>query len=163
MLWRHLSPSLSDQHECYPLRCDVNAQCLLNAGSPTCLCLEGFSGDGQLCVREYFCSTEVEAKFSVICIVCLSKIRIISLILLRLGENVATADQQPCRFHHQAPQQLSRGLPLHPWVLLSVSGHLLLLSWNWVLCLQVNNPWSSTLTVYCYLVFRGVHKLCLMF
>ncbi|XP_044061864.1 pro-epidermal growth factor isoform X2 [Siniperca chuatsi] len=41
---------VSDQNECYSLHCDVNAQCLLNAGSPTCLCLEGFTGDGQLCV-----------------------------------------------------------------------------------------------------------------
>ncbi|XP_071313320.1 pro-epidermal growth factor [Trachinotus anak] len=40
---------VSDQNECYSLRCDVNAQCLLQAGSPTCLCLDGFTGDGQLC------------------------------------------------------------------------------------------------------------------
>uniref|UniRef100_A0A672ZF71 Epidermal growth factor n=1 Tax=Sphaeramia orbicularis TaxID=375764 RepID=A0A672ZF71_9TELE len=45
--------SLSDQNECYSLHCNVNAQCLLNAGSPACLCLEGFTGDGQLCVGEY--------------------------------------------------------------------------------------------------------------
>uniref|UniRef100_A0A3B4T8X9 Epidermal growth factor n=1 Tax=Seriola dumerili TaxID=41447 RepID=A0A3B4T8X9_SERDU len=50
MLCLHMSPSLSDQNECYSLRCDVNAQCLLHAGSPTCLCLEGFTGDGQSCV-----------------------------------------------------------------------------------------------------------------
>uniref|UniRef100_A0A665VMP8 Epidermal growth factor n=1 Tax=Echeneis naucrates TaxID=173247 RepID=A0A665VMP8_ECHNA len=49
----HVSPSLSDQIECYSLRCDVNAHCLLHAGSPACLCLEGFTGDGQLCVGEY--------------------------------------------------------------------------------------------------------------
>ncbi|XP_034739439.1 pro-epidermal growth factor [Etheostoma cragini] len=41
---------VSDQNECYSLRCDVNAQCLLIAGSPTCLCLEGFTGDGHMCV-----------------------------------------------------------------------------------------------------------------
>ncbi|XP_041846789.1 pro-epidermal growth factor [Melanotaenia boesemani] len=41
---------ISDQNECYSLRCDVNAQCLLNAGNPTCLCLDGFTGDGQLCL-----------------------------------------------------------------------------------------------------------------
>ncbi|XP_065815123.1 pro-epidermal growth factor [Labrus bergylta] len=41
---------VSDQNECYSLRCDVNAQCLLIAGSPTCSCVEGFAGDGQLCV-----------------------------------------------------------------------------------------------------------------
>ncbi|XP_074529760.1 pro-epidermal growth factor [Halichoeres trimaculatus] len=40
---------VSDQNECYSLRCDVHAQCLLIAGSPTCRCLEGFTGDGQLC------------------------------------------------------------------------------------------------------------------
>ncbi|KAM3612867.1 uncharacterized protein V6R79_015905 [Siganus canaliculatus] len=41
---------VSDQNECDSPRCDVNAQCLLNAGSPTCLCLPGFTGDGQTCV-----------------------------------------------------------------------------------------------------------------
>ncbi|KAG8003818.1 Pro-epidermal growth factor, partial [Nibea albiflora] len=41
---------VSDQNECYSLGCDVNAQCLMITGSPTCLCLEGFTGDGQLCV-----------------------------------------------------------------------------------------------------------------
>uniref|UniRef100_A0A3Q3MF57 Epidermal growth factor n=1 Tax=Mastacembelus armatus TaxID=205130 RepID=A0A3Q3MF57_9TELE len=41
---------ISDQNECYSLRCGVNAQCLVNAGKPTCLCLQGFTGDGQLCV-----------------------------------------------------------------------------------------------------------------
>ncbi|XP_053179658.1 pro-epidermal growth factor [Scomber japonicus] len=41
---------ISDQNECYSLRCDKNAQCHLTAGSQTCLCLEGFRGDGQLCV-----------------------------------------------------------------------------------------------------------------
>ncbi|XP_035767039.1 pro-epidermal growth factor [Neolamprologus brichardi] len=41
---------ISDQNECYSLRCDVNAQCLLNSGHPNCLCQEGFTGDGQLCV-----------------------------------------------------------------------------------------------------------------
>ncbi|XP_068447771.1 pro-epidermal growth factor [Clinocottus analis] len=41
---------VSDQSECSALGCDVNAQCLLRAGSPSCLCLHGFTGDGQLCV-----------------------------------------------------------------------------------------------------------------
>lgn len=53
----YVSPSPSDQNECYSLRCDVNAQCLHHAGSLTCLCLEGFTGDGQLCVGEYFSSS----------------------------------------------------------------------------------------------------------
>ncbi|XP_072252437.1 pro-epidermal growth factor [Leuresthes tenuis] len=41
---------ISDQNECYSLRCDVKAQCLLDGGNPKCLCLEGFTGDGQICV-----------------------------------------------------------------------------------------------------------------
>ncbi|KAK2848860.1 hypothetical protein Q5P01_008694 [Channa striata] len=41
---------ISDQNKCYSLQCGVNAQCLLNAGHPTCLCQEGFTGDGWLCV-----------------------------------------------------------------------------------------------------------------
>ncbi|KAM9376182.1 pro-epidermal growth factor [Pholidichthys leucotaenia] len=41
---------ISDQNECHSLRCGVNAKCLLKAGHPNCLCLEGFMGDGQLCV-----------------------------------------------------------------------------------------------------------------
>ncbi|XP_069557874.1 pro-epidermal growth factor [Brachyistius frenatus] len=40
----------ADQNECYSLRCDVNALCLLSDGNPNCLCLEGFTGDGRLCV-----------------------------------------------------------------------------------------------------------------
>ncbi|XP_076005374.1 pro-epidermal growth factor [Genypterus blacodes] len=42
---------VSDQNECYSVHCDVNAQCLQHAGRPVCLCLEGFTGDGQLCVE----------------------------------------------------------------------------------------------------------------
>lgn len=57
-----MSPSPSDQNECYSLRCDVNAQCLLNAGSPSCLCVEGFTGDGHLCVGEYFWSCTVNVE-----------------------------------------------------------------------------------------------------
>ncbi|KAM4621919.1 pro-epidermal growth factor [Polymixia lowei] len=41
---------VADQDECYSLQCDVRAQCLLDAGSPTCRCLEGFTGDGHVCV-----------------------------------------------------------------------------------------------------------------
>lgn len=33
----------------------MNAQCLLNGGSPGCSCLEGFTGDGLFCVGKYFC------------------------------------------------------------------------------------------------------------
>ncbi len=49
-------PSPSDQTECYSTRCDVNAQCEQTAGSPTCVCLEGFTGDGRLCAGEYLSS-----------------------------------------------------------------------------------------------------------
>ncbi|KAM6953133.1 pro-epidermal growth factor [Aplochiton taeniatus] len=43
---------VSDQDDCYSLRCDVNARCVLDPGGPssTCHCLEGFTGDGELCV-----------------------------------------------------------------------------------------------------------------
>uniref|UniRef100_A0A4W5JGK8 Epidermal growth factor n=1 Tax=Hucho hucho TaxID=62062 RepID=A0A4W5JGK8_9TELE len=41
---------VSDQDDCFSLRCDVNSQCLLDGGNPTCHCLEGFTGDGELCV-----------------------------------------------------------------------------------------------------------------
>lgn len=44
---------IPDQHDCDSLRCDVNAQCLLNGGAPGCACLEGFTGDGLMCVGEY--------------------------------------------------------------------------------------------------------------
>ncbi|CAB1460765.1 unnamed protein product [Pleuronectes platessa] len=50
---------VSDQNECDSLRCDVNAQCLLRARSPTCLCLEGFTGDGQVCEEPEAASTWV--------------------------------------------------------------------------------------------------------
>lgn len=50
---RHFSLLLlSDQHDCSPLHCDVNAQCQLNAGTLACRCLGGFTGDGQVCVGE---------------------------------------------------------------------------------------------------------------
>src|SRR4029434_1991568 len=38
-----LSPSL-DQDDCFSLRCDVNAQCVLEGGHVLCRCLTGFSG-----------------------------------------------------------------------------------------------------------------------
>ncbi|GAA6077933.1 pro-epidermal growth factor, partial [Tachysurus ichikawai] len=44
---------LSDQDECYSLRCDVNAQCVLLDGVSVCRCLSGFIGDGQLCMVEH--------------------------------------------------------------------------------------------------------------
>ncbi|KAF3838736.1 hypothetical protein F7725_010504, partial [Dissostichus mawsoni] len=55
---RFTDKMVSDQHECYSLRCDVNAECLLSAGSPTCLCLEGFTGDGQVCADIDECKQE---------------------------------------------------------------------------------------------------------
>ncbi|KAK5896718.1 hypothetical protein CesoFtcFv8_009848 [Champsocephalus esox] len=56
---RFTDKMVSDQHECYSLRCDVNAECLLSAGSPTCLCLEGFTGDGQVCADIDECKQEM--------------------------------------------------------------------------------------------------------
>lgn len=54
---RHFSLLLlSDQHDCSSLHCDVNAQCLLNAGTLACRCLGGFTGDGQVCVGQCFIS-----------------------------------------------------------------------------------------------------------
>ncbi|KAM3866980.1 pro-epidermal growth factor [Diretmus argenteus] len=50
---------VADQDECYSLRCDVNAQCLLDAGSPTCRCLEGFTGDGHMCLDIDECKLEM--------------------------------------------------------------------------------------------------------
>ncbi|XP_040031124.2 pro-epidermal growth factor isoform X1 [Gasterosteus aculeatus] len=41
---------VSDQNECHSLGCHADAQCLLGAGSPTCVCPQGFTGDGRLCV-----------------------------------------------------------------------------------------------------------------
>ncbi|KAM8909337.1 pro-epidermal growth factor isoform 2-T2 [Spinachia spinachia] len=42
---------VSDQNECHSPGCDANAQCLLRAGSPTCVCPQGFTGDGRLCAE----------------------------------------------------------------------------------------------------------------
>ncbi|XP_068182287.1 pro-epidermal growth factor [Antennarius striatus] len=50
---------VSDQDECYSPICDVNAHCMLKAGGPTCLCGEGFTGDGQLCVDINECKEEI--------------------------------------------------------------------------------------------------------
>ncbi|KAK3535375.1 hypothetical protein QTP70_011275 [Hemibagrus guttatus] len=41
---------VSDQDECFSLRCDVNAQCVLEDGVSVCRCLSGFTGDGELCM-----------------------------------------------------------------------------------------------------------------
>ncbi|XP_037117656.1 pro-epidermal growth factor isoform X1 [Syngnathus acus] len=42
---------VSGERKCYSAEpCDPNAKCRLNAGSPTCSCLEGFIGDGHMCV-----------------------------------------------------------------------------------------------------------------
>ncbi|XP_068596758.1 pro-epidermal growth factor [Brachionichthys hirsutus] len=49
---------VSDQNECNRPRCGVNALCMLEAGSPTCLCGEGFTGDGQSCVDINECKQE---------------------------------------------------------------------------------------------------------
>uniref|UniRef100_A0A672NNW5 Pro-epidermal growth factor-like n=1 Tax=Sinocyclocheilus grahami TaxID=75366 RepID=A0A672NNW5_SINGR len=41
---------VSDQNDCYSLRCDVNAQCMQKEGRAVCQCVTGFAGDGELCV-----------------------------------------------------------------------------------------------------------------
>uniref|UniRef100_A0AAY5KCG9 EGF-like domain-containing protein n=1 Tax=Esox lucius TaxID=8010 RepID=A0AAY5KCG9_ESOLU len=51
--------ALSDQDDCFSLHCDVNAQCVLDGGSPTCRCLVGFTGDGQLCLDVDECVSEM--------------------------------------------------------------------------------------------------------
>uniref|UniRef100_A0A8C5HL45 Epidermal growth factor n=1 Tax=Gouania willdenowi TaxID=441366 RepID=A0A8C5HL45_GOUWI len=54
---------LSDQHECDSLGCDVSARCVLDAGTPRCVCLEGFTGDGWSCVGEYRPSVRTQMSF----------------------------------------------------------------------------------------------------
>lgn len=63
-------------------------------------------------------------------------------LLPRVGDDIAIrADQSPHWCHHPLQQQQrSAELSPHPWVLLSLPGRLLLLSWNGVLRLQVNKP-----------------------
>ncbi|KAG5270516.1 hypothetical protein AALO_G00193540 [Alosa alosa] len=41
---------VSDQDDCFSLRCDMNAQCIPEEGNVACRCLPGFTGNGQLCV-----------------------------------------------------------------------------------------------------------------
>uniref|UniRef100_A0A671PV14 Pro-epidermal growth factor-like n=1 Tax=Sinocyclocheilus anshuiensis TaxID=1608454 RepID=A0A671PV14_9TELE len=41
---------LSNNNDCYSLRCDVNAQCMQKEGRAVCQCVTGFAGDGELCV-----------------------------------------------------------------------------------------------------------------
>ncbi|CAN9514614.1 unnamed protein product [Ophioblennius macclurei] len=49
---------VSDQQECHALRCGANAHCLLDSGNPTCLCEDGFTGDGSSCVDLDECQLE---------------------------------------------------------------------------------------------------------
>ncbi|KAM8848876.1 pro-epidermal growth factor isoform 1-T1 [Synchiropus picturatus] len=48
----------ADQTECHSLGCDVNAKCRTVAGVPVCLCLDGYTGDGQVCVDTDECQGE---------------------------------------------------------------------------------------------------------
>ncbi|KAJ8367595.1 hypothetical protein AAFF_G00314450 [Aldrovandia affinis] len=41
---------VSDQDDCFSVQCDKHAQCLSSGYSATCQCVEGFEGDGTLCV-----------------------------------------------------------------------------------------------------------------
>ncbi|KAL2089199.1 hypothetical protein ACEWY4_016098 [Coilia grayii] len=41
---------VSDQDDCFSLRCDVNAQCVPQEGNVACQCLPGFTGNGELCM-----------------------------------------------------------------------------------------------------------------
>uniref|UniRef100_A0A8C2CXW9 Epidermal growth factor n=1 Tax=Cyprinus carpio TaxID=7962 RepID=A0A8C2CXW9_CYPCA len=43
---------VSDQNDCYSLRCDVNAQCMQKEGRAMCQCVTGFAGDGELCCMD---------------------------------------------------------------------------------------------------------------
>ncbi|XP_033829603.2 pro-epidermal growth factor [Periophthalmus magnuspinnatus] len=41
---------VADEHECSSLHCDDNAQCVQTAGGSVCVCREGFTGNGHLCM-----------------------------------------------------------------------------------------------------------------
>ncbi|MBN3299037.1 EGF factor, partial [Amia calva] len=47
---------ISDQHDCSSLRCEANAKCFPELGGAVCQCLEGFSGDGEVCVANTIAS-----------------------------------------------------------------------------------------------------------
>lgn len=59
MFFFNLCVCCLDQDECFPLSCDVNAQCLLEDGGSVCRCLRGFIGDGLLCMGKCVCESVV--------------------------------------------------------------------------------------------------------
>ncbi|XP_055015591.1 pro-epidermal growth factor [Boleophthalmus pectinirostris] len=50
---------VADEHECSSLHCDANAQCVQTAGGSVCVCAEGFTGDGRLCLDIDECEAAV--------------------------------------------------------------------------------------------------------
>ncbi|PWA18721.1 hypothetical protein CCH79_00005533 [Gambusia affinis] len=53
---------IADQNDCYSLHCAVSARCVLDAGNPVCLCLEGYTGDGQTCLALESTSPKVTSQ-----------------------------------------------------------------------------------------------------
>nr|XP_057914097.1 pro-epidermal growth factor [Doryrhamphus excisus] len=47
---RSFNKMVSDQYKCHTASCGPNANCHLNAGSPECSCVKGFTRDGDSCV-----------------------------------------------------------------------------------------------------------------
>ncbi|XP_072899158.1 pro-epidermal growth factor isoform X1 [Hemitrygon akajei] len=52
---------ISDQDDCGVLECDLNAQCIVSEGIARCQCLEGFTGQGNICKDIDECKTGVHS------------------------------------------------------------------------------------------------------